>query len=52
MLIWGKTAYQKCLLISTSDQNLVKLSKQVTYDVRTLNVTNIDGIEAQDHTEA
>ena len=51
MLIWDQTAYQKCLLISTSDQNLVKLSKQTTYDVGTSNVTNIEGMEAQDHTE-
>ena len=51
MLILDQTAYQKCLLISTSDQNFVKLSIQVTYDVRTLNVTNYDGMEAQEHTE-
>ena len=29
----------------------MKLSKQVTNDVRTSNVTNIEGMEAQDHTE-
>ena len=51
MLILDQTAYQKCLLISTSDQNFVKLSKQATNDVRTSNVANIDGLEAQDHTE-
>lgn len=46
MLIWDQTAYQKCLLISTSDQNFMKLSKQVTNDVRNSNVPNIDGWEA------
>ena len=29
----------------------MKLSIHVTYDVRTSNVTNIEGMEAQDHTE-
>ena len=46
-----QTAYQKCLLISTSEQNFMKLSIQVTYDVRALNVPNFDSMEVQEHTE-
>ena len=51
MLILGQIAYQKCLLISTSDQNLMKLSKQSTNDVRDSNVANYDGMKAQDQSE-
>ena len=46
-----KTAYHKCLLISTCDQNLMELKTQTTYDVGTSNVTNYDGLKAYEHTE-
>ena len=46
-----KTAYHKCLFISTCDQNLVKLRTQTKYDVETSKVTNNDGNKAQNHSE-
>ena len=52
VLILDKTAYHKCLFLSTCDQNLVKLRTQTKYDVETSKVTNNDGSKAQNHSKA